>query len=178
MATKSKSRGRSRKKKTSPILIFILVIIALAAISMLLGYYLLRDDSDKGLKIFGDESNKVETSKPDSPGSVLKETPTQEKATLLEGTWVSNYDGNIMTIHGLHYTLESPSVDHVTKIKGRLSIEKSIITFVSQDGDESCKNVEGHYLFTLEGTDEIFFKLIKDKCPQRKERMTLSWFKL
>lgn len=178
MARKSKSRGRSKKKKTSPILIFIFVIIALAAISMLLGYYLLQDDSDKGLKIFGNESNKLETITPEQPGTVLKEKPVEEKPTLLEGTWVSNYDGNIMTIHGLGYTLESPSVDHVTKITGRLSIEKNIITFVSQDGDELCENTEGHYLFTLQGSDEIFFKLIKDTCTKRKERMTLSWFKL
>jgi hypothetical protein len=94
----------------------------------------------------------------------------------IEGTWVSNYNGTMLTIEGRTVTLESPSVDDFNKITGKIIIEENIVTFTYENG--SCKDLEGHYLYSIDEKGELFFKLIKDSCPHRLEVMTKTWFAL
>ena len=106
------------------------------------------------------------------------EEPAITIEPLYVGTWVSNYDGAILTLKRFEFTLEMPSVDQKTTIKGELSVVKNVLTFVYTSGSETCRGVEGHYQYTLEDNGDIFFKRIKDKCKSRAERMEVSWFRL
>ena len=105
-----------------------------------------------------------------------KKPKTIEK-TPLEGSWVSMYDGAILTFTGLNFSLDMPSVDSPEKITGKIAIESTIVTFYNTGGKKICLDDEGHYQFTFEN-DELNFKVIKDQCASRKERMTANWFKL
>ncbi len=178
MAKKSRANKRKKKKKSSPLLIFVLVIVVLAAVSLSVSYFLLQDDSHQLSSIFENSDTTEETTELTDPPIIKDPVEKDEPKTLLEGTWVSNYDGNIMTINRLGFTLESPSVSTSSKLSGKISIEKNIITFSYTSGSEACGSTEGHYQFQLEGAEEVFFKLIKDDCSSRKERNTMGWFKL
>jgi len=164
----AKSRKKS-KKKTNSLWIFLAVIIAIAIISMTFSYFWIEQDKPEVLLLPNTEQDQ----------KTVEPTKKQlDFATPIEGIWVSNYDGVMLTITGLTFTLESSGVDETQKIKGDLSIEENIVTFVYTSGSEVCKGPEGHYLYSIDGKDELFFKLIKDICDGRKERMTASWFKL
>ncbi len=178
MAKKTISRRRKKTKKTNHLLIFVMVIVILAAISLSVSYFILQDDSLKDFSPFENTSTERTEDAEASTPAITPDPVAVDKPTLLDGTWVSNYDGNIMTISGLSFTLESPSVSDASKLSGSLSIEKSIVTFTYTSGTKTCLQIEGHYQFLLEGRDEVFFELIKDNCSKRKDRMSQSWFKL
>jgi len=164
----AKSR-KKRKTRSNSLWIFVSIIIAIAIISMLLSYFWVEQEKPDVLLLPKTEQDR----------KIVEPTKKQlEFATPLEGTWVSNYDGVMLTISGLSFTLESSGVDGTQKIKGDLSIEENIVTFVYTSGSEVCKGPEGHYLYSIDGNGELFFKLIKDICDGRKERMTASWFRL
>ena len=136
-----------------------------------ISYYLTNNDSQE---IKDWVANKENTE------MVLEKEVQKPKAiekTPLEGSWVSNYDGAILTFTGLDFVVELPSVDSPEKISGKIAIEKTIVTFYYTNGKKSCIDVEGHYQFSFD-KDEIFFKVIKDQCASRKERMTATWFRL
>lgn len=156
----SKRRSRKPAGKNNNFLVFLAIIIVLAIISMVAAYF-----------INGDESRPTTTS---DDIQVIKKT--DNRITPIEGTWVSNYDGTMLTIEGLTVVFESPSVDESSKISSNISVEENIVTFIDESG--ACKNIEGHYLYSLDENGELFFKLIKDKCPKRQELMTMSWFKI
>ena len=158
-STRSKKRNKPGNYKTLIILFIVLVTIAIA--SVIISYFITNDKSDI-------LSQKTEQS------DQLQQDNIQ---TSLEGTWVSNYDGAILTITGVSFTIETPGVDDPTKTSGKLAIEQNLVTFINTGDEEVCKGTEGHYQFTFE-KDEVSFKLIKDKCESRKERMTVSWFRL
>lgn len=157
----SPQKKRSRKaaiNKNNNLLIFFAIILVIAIISVVAAYYLSgEENSTNSMKV-------NETEK------------TVEQITPLEGTWVSNYDGTMLTVEGQSVTFESPSVDESNKVSGEITIEENIVTFSDEEG--ACKNIEGHYLYSIDEKDELFFKLIKDSCPKRLEIMTASWFKL
>jgi len=108
---------------------------------------------------------------------ITKIIKKQVKDNPLKGTWVSNYDGTMLTIKGDSFTLEMPSVDASSKVKGRIIIEKTIATFINDSKSKSCPSLEGHYSFSFEN-DELIFSLIKDECDTRINRMSVSWFKI
>lgn len=158
MPTKSKKSRRTNNGQ-STLLIFFAIIIVLAIISTIIAFYYQDETQEDGNQ--GQQNNTEQT----SPGT-----------SVIEGTWVSNYDGKILTIKGSDVTLESPSVDGTDKIKGNINVEENIVTLVYDSG--SCQNIEGHYLYSINDAEELFLKLIKDSCENRIERMTMTWFKL
>ena len=153
-----KKRSRSSANKSNNVLIFFVIVIALAIISIVAAYYLSGEDSNL------------------NPTKVHKTEKVAQPVTPIEGTWVSNYDGTMLTVEGRSVTFESPSVDESNKVSGEITIQDNIVTFSNIKG--SCKDIEGHYLYSIDEKDELFFKLIKDSCPKRIELMTASWFKL
>ncbi|HEY9113721.1 MAG TPA: hypothetical protein VIN10_03420 [Bacteroidales bacterium] len=173
----SKSKPKKKKKtKFSPWLIFVLVIILIALISMGIGYYLTNNENPNIVE-WAKSDEKTETAtEPVKAADDEKATKTVEK-TALEGSWVSMYDGSILTFTGLNFALDLPSVDSPEKITGKIALENTIVTFYNTGGKKVCIDVEGHYQFTFQD-DELNFKIIKDQCASRKERMTANWFKL
>lgn len=176
MAT-SKSKPKKKKKTNfSPWLIFVLAIILIALISMGISYYLTTSKDPVVHEWATSDENTQTSSQPETTAKVEKTTKAIEK-TPLEGSWVSLYDGAILTFTGLDFVIELPSVDSPEKITGKIALEKTIVTFFYTSGKKSCLDVEGHYQFTFEG-EELNFKIIKDQCASRKERMAANWFKL
>ncbi|MCF6171041.1 MAG: hypothetical protein L3J66_08715 [Bacteroidales bacterium] len=163
---------KSRKKRSSgspksPVKQFAFILILLAILSVVIGYFVLKsEDTEEGLPV------KTTTE------AMQEEEPVLDVEPAYTGTWVSNYDGAILTMNRFSFTLEMPSVDQKAAIKGELSVVKNVLTFVYTTGSESCHGEEGHYQFTLEDNGDIFFKLIKDNCKSRKARMEESWFRL
>ena len=161
-SSKSKKQNKPGNYKTFIVLFIVLAAIALA--SVIISYFITNDESD----ILSQETEQSDQQTIDQQEDIQ---------TSLEGTWVSNYDGAILTITSLSFTIENPGVDDPTKTSGKLAIEQNLVTFVNTGTEEVCKGTEGHYQFTFE-KDEVSFKLIKDNCESRKERMTANWFRL
>ena len=168
MAQKRRKRS-SRKTASNSFWVFLAIIIVLAIISMLISYFWVgMDKPDVFLLPSTDDKEEV-----------VRETPESKVApNPIEGTWVSNYDGAMLTISGDSFSLEIPGVDEGGAARGSLTMEGNICTFVYESGSASCKGVEGHYLYSIQDNGEIFFELIKDICGSRKERMSATWFKL
>ncbi len=160
MATQARKSRRVNNGQNN-LLIFFAIVIVLAIISIIVAYFYMSEDNP-GPEQAQEQQTGTEII---NPG-----------ITEIEGTWVSNYDGRMLTIDGLRITIESPSVDDAEKINGQISIEANIVTIVYASG--YCENMEGHYLYSINDNGELFFKLIKDKCKSREERMTMTWFKL
>ena len=151
-------RKYTKKTGNNNLMIFLAIVIALALISIIAAYFM--------------TDNKTE--EPQKPAVT---TPQKQAVVVpIEGTWASNYNGTLLTIKGLKITLEQPGVDNSSVIKGTISMEKNIVTFIYGNGP--CKGVEGHYQYTLSDKGELFFKLIKDNCASRQEMMSASWFKI
>jgi hypothetical protein len=164
MAKSTKNKRRKKWANYKPLIIISIVLIAIVAVSVVIGYFLTTEESLEDPK-------SIEQNEP-------KDTKALESVkTPLEGTWVSNYDGAILSVNGLTYNLDLPSVDASVSTKGTLAVEQNLVTFINSNGDEVCRNMEGHYQFIF-NEDEVSFKLIKDSCNSRIERMTMSWFKL
>ena len=157
--SKQKRTTARAKNGQNNLLIFFAIVIVLAIISIIIAFYYMDESGTEA-----DQADKETTEVPNAA------------PLAVEGSWVSNYDGKILTISGLNMSIESPSVDGTAKITGRISIENNIITFVNSSG--GCKGIEGHYLFSFTDDGELFFKLIKDSCESRIERNTMNWFRI
>lgn len=168
MTAKSR-KHKTKKNKLNSVWVFLAIVIVLAIISMLFSYFWISEEKPDVLLLPSQE--KVEKNKI-TPSETL--TPAKE----IQGTWVSNYDGAMLTITGLTFNLELSGIDESTIVKGTLAVEGNIVTFVYTSGTDVCNGPEGHYLYSIDENEELFFKLIKDTCTSRKERMTASWFKL
>lgn len=169
---KHRTSTRKKKKKPNSFVIFLLVVILLALVSFGISYFML----DNGA-IAPEVIKTTPASQEESISETAKQKVTTKELDPIQGTWVSNYDGTMMTIQAGSFTLESPAVDNPEKIKGSIGINKTIITFVFS-GKNTCGSVEGHYEYQLEAGGEIYFKKIKDPCSMRSELMSASWFKL
>ena len=164
--------AKTRKKrqsgnKNNQLFIFLAIVIVLAIISMAVAYYLTIDGNSEAQTIPAAAQNEVSST-----------TDTDTSVGQIEGTWVSTYDGAMLTITGLSFSLELSGVDAAAKMTGNIAVEGNIVTFVYITGNESCNNIEGHYLYSVEDNGDLFFKLIKDQCSGRTERMSVSWFKI
>ena len=164
----SPRKKRNTKAQKSPLMLFLLIVILLAILSVVVAYFILQDDDRK-------EVIPVQTT---TETQAEEEEPTIAVEPMYTGTWVSNYDGTILTLSRSSFTLEMPSVDQKTAIEGELSVMKNVLTFVYTSGAEICRGEEGHYQYMLEDNGDIFFKLIKDNCKTRSDRMEVSWFRL
>lgn len=162
---------RSRKRRSAKpnrLWVVVAIIIVIAIITMIVSYFYLDEDKPDVLLLPPTEQQDSDE------GTDTSTAPVSQ----IDGTWVSNYDGAILTLRGDSFSLEISGVDETEKIEGSLAIESNIVTFVYVSGTEVCKGPEGHYLYSIEDNGDIFFKLIKDICDSRKERMTATWFKL
>jgi len=164
MTKTAKTKKRNKRGNHKTLIILLIVFATIAVASMVISYFI----TDDNPSIFSQKTEQSDESKVEE---------LQNIKTLVEGTWVSNYDGAILTITGLSFTIENPGVDNRTKTSGNLAIEQNLVTFINSGGELVCKDIEGHYQFTFE-KDEVSFKLIKDNCESRIERMTASWFRL
>jgi len=164
MAGSTKSGKRKKRTNYKPMIIILIVLAAIVVVSIGIGYFLTKGETFS----IPNEAEQTET---------LNTDELKSMKTPLEGTWVSNYDGAILGVNGLTFSLDMPSVDAPETVKGTIAVEQNLVTFINITGDEMCPNIEGHYKFRFED-DEITFNLIKDNCDIRKERMTMSWFKL
>lgn len=167
MTAKTRKR-KSKKTKLNGVWVFLAIVIVIAIISMLLSYFWISEDKPDVLLLPSQEQVKETQTKQTTP------IPAKE----IQGIWVSNYDGAMLTITGLNFELELSGIDETEKISGKLSVETNIVTFVYTSGTKVCKGPEGHYLYSINESGELFFKLIKDPCESRKERMSATWFKL
>ncbi|PKP30974.1 MAG: hypothetical protein CVT99_10790 [Bacteroidetes bacterium HGW-Bacteroidetes-16] len=168
-------RHIARKSKNTPnsFLIFMVVVVILALISFAISYFVLDQDKEIQKKV-------AELEEPIKTNPIEGEVSDQEGLNTmaqLSGTWVSNYDGTMLSIQGNTCVFESPAVDSPEKVTGTIQVNKSIITFVFT-GQHSCGSTEGHYEYQKEGEAGIFFMKIKDNCSSRSELMSASWFRL
>ncbi len=175
MAKRRTSRAK-KSKKVNSFVVFLIVIVVLALISAGVSYYLLDKDGiktetvNKAEDVLPVKKIPTETVKPD-------DRIIEKDAGLLSGTWVSNYDGTLLTITGQSCVFEKPAVDSPVKIEGVVLVNKTLVTFIFKE-KSSCGTQEGHYEYQLTGESEVFFKRIKDPCSIRSEQMSASWFKL
>lgn len=160
-----KSRKRRSYSKYRPLIIVLVVLVAIVLVSIFFGYLLTKNDYNTFLNKETEQADLLDTNE------------LENIKTAIEGTWVSNYDGVILGVNGLTFSMDLPSVDNPKSIKGVLSVENNLVTFNETSENSRCQNIEGHYKFHIDG-EEISFELIKDNCEIRKERMTMSWFKL
>lgn len=170
-------RRKSKKKKVNNnnLLTLIIIIIILGIISVVAAYFML-DEEQKNIpqlieNITSSTDNDIETP--------IETKPVEEKiiTSPIDGTWVSNYDGAMLTISNGSFSIEMPSVDASSKIKGSLAVENTIVTFINVSGNKSCIGIEGHYNYSFKD-GELMLNMIKDKCEIRSERMRETWFKL
>ena len=162
-------RKRKSKGNNSTMVMFSVLII-LAIVSIVIAYFVLYSEGTQT------EATETVSTEHVKQKEEVKQQTTEIK-TALEGTWVSNYDGTMLTIEGLGFTLDQPSVDGSGQIKGTLAVEKTTVTFTNTNGIKKCIGKKGKYSFSFEN-DELNLKLIKDPCESRAEKMVSGWFKL
>lgn len=167
MAVKQRKK-RPVKAKKNPLMMFMVFVILLAILSVGIAYFVLNYTEEE--QSVSSETTEVSHQEEEDPIITIE--------PMYTGTWVSNYDGAMLTLDRFSFTLEMPSVDNQVEIKGELAVVKNVLTFVYTSGSATCRGEEGHYQFALEDNGDIFFNLIKDNCKSRKERMTMSWFRL
>ncbi|PLX14155.1 MAG: hypothetical protein C0598_02035 [Marinilabiliales bacterium] len=171
MAKKAKSR--KKKSNNNSFGKIAIIVLILAILSVVIAYFVLNKDDFN----FSQTIEKVYDNESDTQTIKKDETKVKTAINPLKGTWVSNYDGTMLTINGNNFTLEMPSVDASSKIKGSIIIEKTIATFINDADAADCPKTEGHYSFSFEN-EELVLSLIKDKCELRIRRMSASWFKI
>jgi len=173
---KRRTASRKKKKNLSPFVVFLIVIVVLALLSAGISYFMLNDGerSTVGVKT---ENAPSEELLPGKTVTTPEQLPQETGGSLLDGTWVSNYDGTMMTVKGQTCVFEKPSVDSPVKVEAVILINKTLVSFIFSE-KSTCGSAEGHYEFQLTGESEVFFKRIKDQCKSRSEQMSASWFKL
>lgn len=170
-------RRKSRKKNinNNSLVTLIIIIVLLGIISVVTAYFML-DEDQKDIpqlieNVIGSSDTNIETP--------IETQPIEEKVITspIDGTWVSNYDGAMLTISNGSFSIEMPSVDASSKVKGSLAVENTIVTFINATGNKSCIGKEGHYNYSFKD-GELMLNMIKDQCENRSERMNETWFKL
>lgn len=170
---KRRSTSRKSKKKPNSFVVFLVVVIILALLSFAISYFMLNRETE--ITSLAAETESQTQGNQEVVDAVQEED--LKEMTHLQGTWVSNYDGTMLTIQGSSCTFESPAVDSPEKVKGSLQVNKSIVTFVFT-GNNVCGSSEGHYEYQKEAGGEVFFRKIKDPCQSRSSMMSASWFRL
>lgn len=185
MAKRRKSATKRGKKQSSGInlRIFIIVLVLIALVAFVITY-LVTDSNEK-------EARKmVEASNNESPGpkpvEKTNDTVPMPKITFngeqvqkgnLDGTWVSNNDGAMLTINGRNYSMELPNVDGTIVDKGTIVVLTDKVKFVDTDEESPCTVSVGVYSYkVVKGV--ISFQKIDDKCDSRIERLSATWYKI
>ncbi len=180
MAKKRKTRRKSTAKKNGNSsmgrLLIVLVIIAVLAFAIT---YIITTTSQKDASI--KESAKSENPMPEkvkdeNQSRMANEGPTIKKGNI-DGTWVSENDGSMLTIKGRDYTIELPNVDGTVMESGTVVVLQHQVTFVNTVEDADCTVSPGVYKYeVVENT--IVFQKVEDKCKSRVSRLSANWFKI
>ena len=183
MAKKRTAKRRSSKKKTgNSFAVIILIIVVLALLAFGITYVMTNDVSVDDYFSLKSEKTEIEAKKNDNKVNDTKtEKVVKEQnvsvAGVLEGTWVSNNDGAMLTINGKEFTIEQPSVDSPQKIKGTVVYGKNTITFINNNEKSDCGIRPGEYSFVVDN-DGVTFSLINDTCKSRAIQLECNWFQL
>lgn len=170
-----KRRSRKKPKSGNSFITMVIIIVLLVIVSVVTAYFILGDDEKQIPELIENVFSTQDKSSEEIKNNEPKTENTIE--TAIDGTWVSNYDGAMLTITGNTFSLEMPSVDASSKIKGSLAVEKTIISFTNTSGNKACIGKEGHYNYSfIDG--ELMLNKIKDPCDSRSQRMTETWFRL
>ncbi len=174
MAKKRTAKRRASNRKSNNSFVVVgLVIIVLALIAFIITYFIMSDE-----KVDKDVLSQTETQEiVKKDGKSVDKENDLNISELLEGTWVSNNDGAMLTIKGRDFTIELPSVDNPEKTNGKVVYTKANITFVNTDKDNDCGIKPGEYEFIMRN-GEVTFIVVKDDCKSRVTQMSSSWFKL
>ena len=163
--------NRKKPNSNNSTITLVIIIIILAIISVVTAYFML-DEEDKP------SQDLIENLTKTSNTDVNTENTIENKVTTpIDGTWVSNYDGAMLTISGTTFSIEMPSVDASSKDKGSIAVQETIVSFTNTSGNKACIGKEGHYNFSFID-DELMLNKIKDPCDSRAQRMSETWFKL
>ncbi|MFO8129067.1 MAG: alpha/beta hydrolase [Bacteroidales bacterium] len=103
----------------------------------------------------------------------------QTKSHRLEGTWVSETDGAMLSVSAAgNFTIDLPSVEETLMWHGSLKIDGQTVT-IHLDGekDSLCKNRAGKYAFRLQN-DILQFNVHSDPCKIRRKRFRQLWRRL
>lgn len=173
---KRRTASRKKKKNLSPFVVFLIVIVVLALLSAGISYYILNDDGKSAGGLTTEDAQREQVL-PGKTATSNEQVPQEKGGRLLEGTWLSNYDGTIMTIKGETCVFEKPSVDNPVKVEAAILFNNTLVTFIYSE-KSVCGSAEGHYEFHLNGESEVIFKRVKDQCASRSEQMSASWVKL
>jgi hypothetical protein len=175
----AKNVRKKNAKNDNSFFKLLIIVLAIAVVSVAAAYFILRKDDVSVSKSISNilGNSKLDKNTMEMPKTVKNLETEHLKSGPLEGTWVSNYDGAMLSIKGGSFSIEMPSVDASSKVEGKIMIVKTIATFVNTNGNEKCREVEGHYSFSI-NNDELQFTKIKDSCSKRESRMKESWFKL
>ncbi len=166
----AKTRRAKKRQKVQPtgsLLTIFIVIIIIAILAAAVAYFL-----------YG--TRKTEQKIIEKTTTVTKKTiPEKQKVTaksVLEGTWVSTNDGRMLTIHGISFTLELPSVSDHEIVKGTFRITGNKATIVYAGSKDKCAESPGTYSFKI-SRKSVIFTVIQDKCPGRKQIFSTTWEK-
>ena len=180
MAKKKKRARKSPSQKggnKSFAVIFIVVIIT-ALLAFAITYIVMNteDMSEVTEQATTSGERKKVNPKNEETKKISNEGPTIEKANI-NGTWVSENDGAMLTIKGRDYTIELPNVDGTIVGSGTIVALKHQVTFVNTSEDSDCTVSPGVYKYEL-GDNTITFQKVDDKCKSRVNRLTSTWFKI
>lgn len=167
-----KTTGRKKKTSENSMGKIVIIVAVLAILSVVIAWFLMNKDEQDNLlpDVFKTDNNLNEN----------KNQPTETKLikTLLDGTWVSNYDGSMLTIENGKFTIETPAVDAGNKYHGFISVENTVVSFIWDTDSKLCPANEAHYSFSFEN-DELKLSKVKENCKTAEKKLTSStWFRL
>lgn len=180
MAKKKRRARRSTSKKgdNKSFAVFFIVVVITALLAFAITYIVMNSGETAQVEdkvATGIERDKA-ASKNDETAKMANEGPRIQKANI-DGTWVSENDGAMLTIKGRDYTIELPNVDGTIVGKGTIVALKHQVTFVNTSEDSDCTVSPGVYNYEL-GDNTITFQKVDDKCKSRINRLTAIWFKI
>ncbi len=179
----STRKSKRKNKRKGSFKVFLIIVILLALVSFAITYIVMNADNnsdgqkdnykqqDKGS--LGNEPSKNDT----APMPKITFSGESIEKGNLDGTWVSENDGSMLTITGRKYSIELPNVDGTIVDRGTIVVLKNKVTFVDTDEDSPCTASAGVYGYKLKDNTIIFNK-IDDKCDSRNYRMTAKWYKI
>lgn len=176
MAKKRTSKRSSRKRKSNnSAIVVIMVVVIIALLSFFITYFIINDAQSAKVVKSSTVENITETVVEKT--EVKPETGDSEVLTAIDGTWVSNNDGAMLTIHGKNFTIELPSVDSPQKTKGTIIYNDNNVTFLYSSAKTECGIKPGEYKYEI-NDDEIFFNVVNDDCKLRAKQLECGWFRL
>lgn len=185
MAKRSRSNKKSRRKNGGGInlRVFIIVFVLIALVAFAITYLVMdqkENDARKTLKAVKQDVERPQSGdkKNDSvPMPKITFSGDEIKPGNLDGTWVSNNDGAMLTISGRDYSIELPNVDGTVVDKGTIVVLANEVKFVDTDEESPCTVSVGIYSYKVVN-NVISFKKVKDECESRINRLSATWYKI